>query len=73
MHLLKIFEHQGTKIGILKVNTLFRKATLFFLLLIFNFCNLKAQDSLLLKSGTFAIGVNYWASYAGTHMWRDWK
>ncbi len=32
-----------------------------------------AQDSLLIKKGTFAVGVNYWASYAGTHMWRDWK
>lgn len=27
----------------------------------------------LSKSGTFLVGVNYWASYSGTHMWRDFK
>lgn len=31
------------------------------------------QSNLLTQQGTFAVGVNYWASYAGTHMWRDWK
>lgn len=25
-----------------------------------------------LKSGTFTLGCNYWASHAGTNMWRDW-
>lgn len=27
----------------------------------------------LIITGTFVIGCNYWASYAGTHMWRDWR
>ncbi|MBC7888448.1 MAG: cellulase family glycosylhydrolase [Ferruginibacter sp.] len=31
------------------------------------------ENKLLTQQGTFAVGVNYWASYAGTHMWRDWK
>jgi len=31
------------------------------------------EPKLLTQQGTFAVGVNYWASYAGTHMWRDWK
>lgn len=25
------------------------------------------------EAGTFRIGCNYWASHAGTSMWRDWK
>jgi hypothetical protein len=25
------------------------------------------------ESGTFATGCNYWASHAGTHMWRNWS
>lgn len=25
------------------------------------------------ESGMFAAGCNYWASHAGTHMWRDWS
>jgi len=70
---LKEIKHQRSKIIMVKVHTILRKTALVFLLLIFNFCYLNAQDSLLLKSGTFAIGVNYWASYSGTHMWRDWK
>jgi len=32
-----------------------------------------AQEKLLTTPGTFAVGVNYWSSHAGTHMWRDWK
>ena len=32
-----------------------------------------AQESTLTQSGSFAVGCNYWASYAGTHMWRDWR
>ena len=31
------------------------------------------QPKLLTQSGTFAVGCNYWASHAGTHMWRDWR
>jgi len=27
----------------------------------------------LTTPGTFLIGCNYWASHAGTHMWRDWR
>ena len=26
-----------------------------------------------LESGTFRVGCNYWASHAGTNMWRDWR
>lgn len=32
-----------------------------------------AQQKLLTQPGTFAVGCNYWASHAGTHMWRDWR
>ena len=27
----------------------------------------------LLREGTFTLGCNYWASHAGTAMWRDWN
>jgi hypothetical protein len=27
----------------------------------------------LITPGSFIIGCNYWASHAGTHMWRDWQ
>lgn len=27
----------------------------------------------LLSSGEFTLGCNYWASHAGTSMWRDWQ
>jgi hypothetical protein len=26
-----------------------------------------------LESGTFRVGCNYWASHAGTNMWKDWR
>jgi len=26
-----------------------------------------------LEHGRFFIGVNYWASHAGTNMWSDWQ
>ena len=32
-----------------------------------------AQESILTRQGSFSVGCNYWASHAGTHMWRDWK
>lgn len=32
-----------------------------------------AQESDLTKDGNFVVGCNYWASYAGTHMWQNWK
>jgi len=31
------------------------------------------ENPLLTTPGSFAVGVNYWSSHAGTHMWRDWK
>lgn len=31
------------------------------------------RAQLLTQPGTFAVGCNYWASHAGTHMWRDWR
>lgn len=27
----------------------------------------------LLETGKFTVGCNYWASHAGTNMWRDWR
>ena len=27
----------------------------------------------LTRPGEFVVGANYWASHAGTHMWRDWR
>ncbi|WP_231590648.1 glycoside hydrolase 5 family protein [Hymenobacter terrenus] len=33
----------------------------------------RARAQLLTQPGTFAVGCNYWASHAGTHMWRDWR
>ncbi|OGV43164.1 MAG: hypothetical protein A2X48_16290 [Lentisphaerae bacterium GWF2_49_21] len=27
----------------------------------------------LTKSGSFTVGANYWASHAGTNMWKDWR
>lgn len=32
---------------------------------------MKPKD--MLRPGTFVIGANYWASHAGTAMWRDWR
>ena len=31
------------------------------------------QKQEFLPPGQFTIGTNYWASHAGTHMWRDWQ
>ncbi|MFP5040866.1 glycoside hydrolase 5 family protein [Parasediminibacterium sp. JCM 36343] len=31
------------------------------------------ENNLLTQQGSFAVGVNYWASYAGVHMWRDFR
>ena len=43
------------------------------LLIMFHGWNIKAQESTLTQSGSFAVGCNYWASHAGTHTWRNWK
>ncbi len=32
-----------------------------------------AFDNLLTTPGRFVVGCNYWASHAGTMMWRDWR
>ncbi|MBK8881096.1 MAG: hypothetical protein IPN67_01550 [Bacteroidales bacterium] len=32
-----------------------------------------SQENLLIQQGHFSVGCNYWASHAGTHMWRDWR
>lgn len=32
-----------------------------------------AQEFSLTQPGSFAVGVNYWASHAGTHTWRAWR
>jgi len=34
---------------------------------------LSAQGSILTQQGNFVVGCNYWASNAGTHMWRDFQ
>jgi len=31
------------------------------------------MNSELTKAGNFVVGCNYWASHAGTAMWRDWN
>lgn len=31
------------------------------------------ENNLLTQQGSFAVGVNYWASYSGIHMWRDFR
>jgi beta-galactosidase len=33
----------------------------------------KAQENILTTTGSFSIGVNYWASHAGTRTWSNWK
>ncbi|WP_281865159.1 glycoside hydrolase family 2 TIM barrel-domain containing protein [Flavobacterium sp. GSB-24] len=43
------------------------------LFLLVSIAGIKAQERLLKTPGTFAVGVNYWSSHAGTHMWKDWK
>lgn len=44
------------------------------IVLLINFNIIVAQEKQLLTGkGTFAVGVNYWASHAGTHTWRNWK
>ena len=30
-------------------------------------------ENQLTQPGAFSVGCNYWASHAGTHMWRDWR
>ncbi len=30
-------------------------------------------SSTLTEPGAFVVGCNYWASHAGTAMWRDWR
>lgn len=35
--------------------------------------DLRRRATLLETPGTFSIGCNYWASHAGTAMWRDWR
>lgn len=32
-----------------------------------------AIPSAFLREGSFTLGCNYWASHAGTAMWRDWR
>jgi endo-1,4-beta-mannosidase len=39
--------------------------------LLFTNNQLSAQESILTQQGNFVVGCNYWASNAGTHMWRD--
>jgi endo-1,4-beta-mannosidase len=34
---------------------------------------MKESSKGFMDAGTFATGCNYWASHAGTNMWRDWR
>ena len=49
--------------------------SLLFIFTIFTFCvNAKQNKQLsLTQSGRFVLGCNYWASHAGTNMWKDWR
>ena len=31
------------------------------------------EAAIFTQPGSFLVGCNYWASHAGTHMWRDWR
>jgi len=31
------------------------------------------MQKILITPGSFVVGANYWASHAGTAMWRDWR
>lgn len=31
------------------------------------------DDSIFIRTGSFVVGCNYWASHAGTAMWSDWR
>jgi len=31
------------------------------------------SNNILIEDGRFVTGCNYWASHAGTNMWRDWQ
>lgn len=47
-----------------------------FLFLIYSTLNTFAQKSTpisLTEPGKFSLGCNYWASHAGTNMWKDWR
>jgi len=33
----------------------------------------RRDGGVLTQPGRFSVGVNYWASHAGTAMWRDWR
>lgn len=46
---------------------------IFCLLFGFTFSKVSSQENILTTSGSFSIGVNYWASHAGTHTWSDWR
>lgn len=48
------------------------RTTLLLFLFVYS-THLNAQDSILIQTGAFAVGANYWASHAGTHMWRNWR
>ena len=48
---------------------------LFFVFVLFAF-GVKAQtgkEISLTESGKYVLGCNYWASHAGTNMWKDWR
>jgi len=55
-------------------NISFRKTyTCFVLLSLFYVSWSQKSNNILIEDGRFVTGCNYWASHAGTNMWRDWQ
>lgn len=52
------------------------KGIMLFVFILPLFINANAQNSLttsITEPGKFVLGCNYWASHAGTNMWKDWR
>ena len=52
------------------------KGIMLFVFILSLFINANAQNSLttsITEPGKFVLGCNYWASHAGTNMWKDWR
>ena len=39
----------------------------------FNMWSQNSKSISITQPGQFALGCNYWASHAGTNMWKDWR
>lgn len=58
-----------------KIHITTRKVLLINLLLIITLVcfGQKEEEISIIESGKFVVGCNYWASHAGTNMWKDWQ